>query len=60
MDNNDNVIEFPKVENPLPTPTPDNEPRIIIFQVVSPSQCVFACLKEDENDGKLELGIIKR
>jgi hypothetical protein len=39
---------------------PSEEERIVLLQIVSLDRCTFACLKQDENDNKLELGVISR
>jgi hypothetical protein len=34
--------------------------KIVLFQLVSPSNCIFVCLSVDENNNKLDVGILRR
>lgn len=51
------VIDFP-VATEVP-PTPQDE-KIVMFQIVSPNQCIFLCLSNSDTDNKLEIGMIRR
>jgi hypothetical protein len=49
----DNVVELQKKEE-------QQDEKIILFQLVSPNSCIFVCLSSDEDNNKLDVGIIRR
>lgn len=58
MKNDGKVVEFPTEAQQPAIPTQDE--KIVIFQLVSPNSCVFLCLSVEEQNNRLDIGMIRR